>query len=219
MKARKKPVIVEAIQWNGKNVVEIYNHLEDLNVENQWEVKTSGKNFYIKFENGACRLGTLMIKTLEGEHKASIGDYIIKGVNGEFYPCKPDIFEKTYEIVNESEQYEPQKHYENLKSWVDGNLICEYDDPVWNKEAYEAIHFILDDYKKRIDYQLTVEEIDLIELALEGNEKYLTRLSRTFTGYNAFKETIKQLLNTNKCVSNKLQKQKEKLKNGLQQRD
>lgn len=77
MKARKKPVIVEAVQWNGKNVVEIYNHLEDLNVENQWEVKTSGKNFYIKFENGTCRLGTLMIKTLEGEHKASIGDYII----------------------------------------------------------------------------------------------------------------------------------------------
>jgi len=71
-------------------------------------------------------------------------------VNGEFYPCKPDIFEKTYEIVNESEQYEQQKHYENLKSWVDGNLICEYDDPVWNKEAYDAIHFILDDYKKRL---------------------------------------------------------------------
>ncbi len=217
MKARKKPVIVEAVQWNGKNVVEIYNHLEDLNVENQWEVKTSGKNFYIKFENGACRLGTLMIKTLEGEHKASIGDYIIKGVNGEFYPCKPDIFEKTYEIVNESEQYEQQKHYENLKSWVDGNLICEYDDPVWNKEAYEAIHFILDDYKKRIDYQLTVEEINAL----------ICYISKSIGVFNA------DLLNTLKlaymlgeedlslCINaiDKLQKQKEKLKNGLQQRD
>lgn len=61
MKYRKKPVIIEAIQF------------ED--------------NPYLKIE------------TLEGIMKASVGDYIIKGVNGEFYPCKPDIFEKTYERV------------------------------------------------------------------------------------------------------------------------
>ena len=41
------------------------------------------------------------IKTLEGEHIASPGDYIIKGIKGEFYPCKPDIFEKLYRIVND----------------------------------------------------------------------------------------------------------------------
>lgn len=45
--------------------------------------------------------GKLKIKTLEGVMTADIGDYIIKGVNGEFYPCKPDIFEKTYEEVKE----------------------------------------------------------------------------------------------------------------------
>ena len=44
-------------------------------------------------------VSTLCIYTLEGSHQANIGDYIIKGVNGEFYPCKPDIFEKTYDIV------------------------------------------------------------------------------------------------------------------------
>lgn len=101
MKFRKKPVVVEAVQWNGTNVVEVYNFLENKNVETQYGVKTDGKNFYIKFENGSCQLGTLMIKTLEGEHKASVGDYIIKGVNGEFYPCKPDIFLATYEEVIE----------------------------------------------------------------------------------------------------------------------
>lgn len=104
MKVRKKPVIVEAVQWNGTNVVEVYNFLEDLNVESQWEVKTSGKNFCIKFENGHCQSGTLIIKTLEGEHKASVGDYIIKGVNGEFYPCKSDIFEKTYDVVGDEQE-------------------------------------------------------------------------------------------------------------------
>lgn len=55
---------------------------------------TSGENFYIDHEKTK---GGLIIKTLEGEHIATIGDFIIKGVNGEFYPCKPDIFEKTYE--------------------------------------------------------------------------------------------------------------------------
>lgn len=102
MKYRKKPVVIEAIKWNGTNVVEVYNFLENEHIVFQYEVKQEGKNFYIKFENGACKLGTLMIKTLEGEHKASIGDYIIKGVDGEFYPCKPDIFEKTYEVVEDA---------------------------------------------------------------------------------------------------------------------
>ena len=45
----------------------------------------------------------MIIPTLEGDMKASVGDYIITGVNGEQYPCKPDIFEKTYEPVNEDE--------------------------------------------------------------------------------------------------------------------
>lgn len=99
MRYRKKPVIVEALQWNGKNVIDIYNFLEDKNVETQYEVNSEGKNFYIDFSGGQCVTGDLMIKTLEGTMKADIGDYIIKGVNGEFYPCKPDIFEKTYEEV------------------------------------------------------------------------------------------------------------------------
>lgn len=99
MRYRKKPVIVEALQWNGNNVIDIYNFLEDKNVETQYEVNIEGKNFYIDFSQGQCVTGDLMIKTLEGTMKADIGDYIIKGVNGEFYPCKPDIFEKTYEEV------------------------------------------------------------------------------------------------------------------------
>ena len=55
-----------------------------------------GEDFEINFSKGK---GGLVIKTLEGEHFAKIGDLIIKGVQGEFYPCKPDIFEATYEPV------------------------------------------------------------------------------------------------------------------------
>ena len=51
-------------------------------------------------DNSALWYGVnLVIKTLEGDMTADVGDYIIRGVNGEFYPCKPDIFHKTYDIV------------------------------------------------------------------------------------------------------------------------
>lgn len=77
---RKKPVTVEAVQWTGENHAEMCEFIDP-------EV------FKI-----IPRVG-LVIHTLEGDHHASPGDYIIKGVNGEFYPCKPDIFAKTYESV------------------------------------------------------------------------------------------------------------------------
>ena len=81
MKYRKKPVVIEAIQWNGNNQTEIAD----------W---SRGTQRYIEFEGTVCR-----IQTLEGVMTASKDDYIIKGVKGEFYPCKPDIFEVTYEPV------------------------------------------------------------------------------------------------------------------------
>lgn len=77
MKYRKKPVEIEAVQWNGDNLKEVLEFSKDA---------------YLGKDDR-----TLFIETLEGDMKASIGDYIIKGVNGEFYPCKPDIFEKTYD--------------------------------------------------------------------------------------------------------------------------
>ena len=79
-KYRKKPVTIEAIQWNGENLSKIDEFTES-KVKNHESV--------------------LIIPTLEGDMEVSIGDYIIKGVNGEFYPCKPNIFAKTYEEVTE----------------------------------------------------------------------------------------------------------------------
>lgn len=86
MKYRKKPVIIEAIQFedNSGRIIEIHEFMGGDTIRVNYEDKD---NPYLKIE------------TLEGIMKASVGDYIIKGVNGEFYPCKPDIFEKTYERV------------------------------------------------------------------------------------------------------------------------
>lgn len=104
MKYRKKPVVIEAIQFTGKNdknITDVYNFLENANTESQSEIKSYGKNFEIDFCNGTCQVGDIIIKTLEGDMRAKHGDYIIKGVNGEFYPCKNDVFAKTYELVEE----------------------------------------------------------------------------------------------------------------------
>lgn len=82
-KYRKKPIVIEAVQWNGENLSECGEFLGK-----------SPKEFHIETDE-------IIIHTLEGDMIASNGDYIIKGVSGEFYPCKPDIFEKTYEEVIE----------------------------------------------------------------------------------------------------------------------
>lgn len=100
-KFRKKPVIIEAVEWTGKNVIEVYNFLENKNEDSSMNIPTSGKNFFVDMNNGTAVTGTLKIRTLEGDMIAAHGDYIIKGVKGEFYPCKPDIFEVTYETVEE----------------------------------------------------------------------------------------------------------------------
>ena len=80
MKYRKKPVVVEAMQWTGDNEFELDQFVDVVVAFNYPEME-------------------MIIPTLEGDHTASVGDWIIKGVAGEFYPCKPDIFEMTYEAV------------------------------------------------------------------------------------------------------------------------
>lgn len=83
MKYRKKPVVIEAMQFNGEWSGDATEILSWMVSGGDWDKESS----------------ELKIHTLEGAITASKGDWIIKGVNGEFYPCKPDIFEKTYELA------------------------------------------------------------------------------------------------------------------------
>lgn len=87
-KYKKKPVTVEAFKYDG----DLKNTNGFFYVE-PWAV-TAFQYGIIFFKDGDC-----FIKTLEGDMKVNVGDYIIQGVNGELYPCKPDIFEKTYDEV------------------------------------------------------------------------------------------------------------------------
>jgi hypothetical protein len=78
----KKPITIQAIQYNGENINEITDFIGVENI-NFYESESS-KNWYIK--------------TLEGNMMVSNGDYVIRGIKGEFYPCKSDIFEMTYDF-------------------------------------------------------------------------------------------------------------------------
>ena len=85
MKFRKKPIIIDAEQWFPEKEIE--------GVINQ-----------TSYVNGVIPVHYGIVSTLEGDMRVSFGDWIITGINGEKYPCKPDIFEKTYERVCEESQ-------------------------------------------------------------------------------------------------------------------
>lgn len=84
-KFRKKPVVIEAVQWSGENLEEMANHCAPTGQGEGWQI-------------GTLLFGMpITIHTLEGDMTASIGDWIIRGVKFELYPCKPDIFAELYE--------------------------------------------------------------------------------------------------------------------------
>lgn len=85
MKFRKKPVVIDAFVWTGG---------PDQTEDPEWVVEAL-KLGLVDFTSD-----TMSIRTLEGTMTAQVGDWIIRGVKGEMYPCKPDIFEATYEAVD-----------------------------------------------------------------------------------------------------------------------
>ncbi len=78
LKFRKKPIVIEAVQWNGRNIEELCF----------WAGRNISTDLLDEW---------LEIETLEGSMRANKGDWIIKGIAGEFYPCKDEIFRSTYE--------------------------------------------------------------------------------------------------------------------------
>lgn len=87
-KFRKKPVVIEAVRFTTSNFEEIVLFTEGKAHSHSKEKRINGNQYCV-------------IETLEGTILATSGDWIIKGVKGEFYPCKPDIFNTTYELVSE----------------------------------------------------------------------------------------------------------------------
>lgn len=86
MKFRKKPVVIDAVRWNGTQAA----------IDEIFALREGHEEGLVR------RVGNdLVIETLEGDMRANLGDWIIRGVKGELYPCKAEIFEATYEQVGE----------------------------------------------------------------------------------------------------------------------
>lgn len=93
MKARKRPIVVDFFIWTGDE-----NQTDDP----EWALDALLRGD-IRFENQGTPEVKLIVPTLEGDMIANRGDYIIKGNKGEIYPCKPEVFESVYDILEEGE--------------------------------------------------------------------------------------------------------------------
>lgn len=94
-KYRKKPVVIESVRFNGANHSEVCDFFAS-NPHAHYDADGASTDLAPALTEG----GWVEITTLEGTMRADVGDWIIKGVKGEFYPCKSDIFEATYEPVD-----------------------------------------------------------------------------------------------------------------------
>ena len=136
---RKKPVVIEAVQWEGNNLSDI-------------------QDFY---RRDSILIGdTICIQTLEGTMTANIGDWIIKGVKGEFYPCKPHIFAATYEPAAQPAAGEPVAH-EKL-----------YSRPILYTDSVQGVQVCRDDL-----WAVTTNEIHSIRSAPTAQDEDAARLN------------------------------------------
>ena len=94
MKYTKKPVEIEAVQLQRHNIFTVVTFIDGSKPDVRSDMESDKWQDYVRL---VVANEGLVIETLEGDMKASFGDYIIKGVKGEFYPCKPDVFELTYD--------------------------------------------------------------------------------------------------------------------------
>lgn len=96
MKYRKKPVVIDAFRWYVGAPEEKYPN---------WFLEAAARgDWWYKSYVGGYFVGLLQIDTLEGVMTAESGDYVIKGVHGELYSCKPDVFKETYERVGDTDE-------------------------------------------------------------------------------------------------------------------
>lgn len=178
---RKKPVTIEAVQFDGLNPTEIKDFV--------------GENCEVEIYDNEVTppVARIVIHTLEGDMEVSKGDYVIKGVKGEFYPCKPDIFQQTYESTETQKELE-----EEMTRFIEAHYHTRFDETLENGNApltvfdFEDIarHFAewgaehLRDSTKMIDKSLE-------EAAEEYTQKMLESWKFDSTGLRPLREPFK----------------------------
>jgi hypothetical protein len=158
----KKPVTIEAIQWTGRNLREVIAF-----TDGPPDTRTTHAGMAWDAYTDLVERDGLKIYTLEGKMLASPGDWIIKGVKGEFYPCKPDIFEATYSRAALASAPAQPADIENLRKalqfYADGEHFIKSDDSAWDTVSGEPQNYWCDEAGTA-----TVEDGSIARLALEG---------------------------------------------------
>ena len=148
---RKKPIEIEAVQWTGSNLEEIKSFV--------------GESLQYDIVDAAWKVGKgvpcvhVVIKTLEGDHVCSEGDYIIKGIKGELYPCKPDIFAATYE--DPSADVAPKSEVEQLR--LENQILSQNADTAFQDGLNEA----QDLYAEQIRSEVAREIFEAVDSMLD----------------------------------------------------
>ena len=200
MRYRKKPVVIEAVQYDGNfRCLDIFS------------IHDVGK-FIVGYEDDGSPY--LIIPTLEGGHKCSKGDYIIRGIKGEYYPCKPDIFEMTYERDEPMIIQAPIKNYDAWDEVIDqlgetnkmidhvpdvGKIVEDVEKlaekyPYGGREGSKRLAFI-DGYNTAKETLYTEEQVrEAIEMARETKDSYFTEGYKRITKYTSFEiiQSLKQ---------------------------
>lgn len=148
---KTKPCEIEAIQFNGNNLKEIEEFAKE-------------KCMMARFSGTECT--GIGIDTLEGCMNASVGDYIIKGLKGEFYPCKPDIFEKKYELIQKLEGHDMETRTEEyIRGYNQGTIDRAEELQKCREYGYNKA---IDEFVERITLPLTEEAISRIVDEMKG---------------------------------------------------
>lgn len=178
-KYRKKPVVIEALQWTGRNWTEVCVFCVDL-------VKANGASGepVLAFDGrrvDAPELNRVLIRTLEGVMEAKAGDYIIKGVKGEFYPCRADIFAATYEEVEDvgaeglvngrtAEEIEARRKEAQERNEQEMKLAITGYQAMGDAEFEEAVRWVMRNSQSWMEYARWRSAVDL-EIGIRALKK------------------------------------------------
>ena len=152
-KFKKKPVEIEAIQYTGKNDFQIANWSNDLvSPISKWSIDLVSPSPVLEPSENNQSGSYLQIKTSEGVMTAIVGDWIIKGVKGEFYPCKNEVFLMTYDVVIPTDVLDAQKFIQE----------CHGDMGFMGSPEYDRKKKIVDAYFEPVRQQ-EKEELEIAE--------------------------------------------------------
>ena len=153
---RKRPVVIEAVKWEGTNWEEMNEFIQPRGL---WWLKDGS------LVSNVNPVQPLVIRTLEGNHEAQVGDWIIKGIRGEYYPCKPEIFQATYELASDGVRPVMRSLPSDGELWSAIRTLLTQGEAIYQDFKYKPY----EEYSARVDVAAR-ERIDWLKTKLNERD-------------------------------------------------